>query len=91
MSWFGIPRLVLVLAENQRGIAEELCRAGCCVSAGWYESLSAEDIYQQLAGLLRGDLAAMHLANRTLVDGRGVERIAERILAIGHQKLTAVG
>ncbi len=82
MSYFGIPRLVIVLAENQRGIAEALQRTGCCLNAGWFESLTTIGLRNAMAALIHMDLTAMRAANRTLVDGRGAERVVRRILAV---------
>jgi UDP-2,4-diacetamido-2,4,6-trideoxy-beta-L-altropyranose hydrolase len=82
MSYFGIPRLVIVLAENQRGIAEALQRTGCCLNAGWFESLTTVGLRNAMAALIHMDLTAMRAANRTLVDGRGAERVVRRILAV---------
>jgi UDP-2,4-diacetamido-2,4,6-trideoxy-beta-L-altropyranose hydrolase len=89
MCRFGIPRLVLVLADNQRGIAKSLHQAGCCVNAGWHESSSPTQVRDMLAALLAADLAPIRLANRQLVDGEGAGRVAGRIMAVSRQRAVA--
>jgi len=72
LSSLGVPMLVLVLAENQRTNAEQLVVTGAAI----HTDLTA------LAGNLRMLLAdpalraKMSARARTLVDGRGVARVA---------------
>lgn len=79
MCLLGVPRLVVVLAENQRDIAASLQRAGCCRDLGWHADLSAAQISDQLRELI-DDMPgrrAMATANRNVVDGRGAQRVCE--------------
>ncbi|MGI9519646.1 MAG: UDP-2,4-diacetamido-2,4,6-trideoxy-beta-L-altropyranose hydrolase [Pirellulaceae bacterium] len=80
MSWFGLPRLLMVLAENQSGIARELDRLGCGWCIGWHENVSSADIATSLQRLLQQDLTAMRRANLELLDGRGAQRVVQRLL-----------
>ncbi len=82
MSWFGLPRLQIVLADNQLRIAHALEQARCCVSLGWHETVGVKDIATALHAMLGSDPTPMHVANRQLVDGNGARRVVERLLEI---------
>ena len=79
LAWFGIPRLVVVLADNQSAIADSLDKLGCCHSLGWHDELNAATIAESLNQLLTCDTKPMQSANRELVDGRGAERVVRRL------------
>ncbi len=72
----GVPLLILVLADNQVGIAEGLDREGAAVSLGWGRELSTSTLrtLQDIAcsPIERDRLA---LRGRELIDGRGVLRV----------------
>jgi RimJ/RimL family protein N-acetyltransferase len=74
---FGVPAVLVVLADNQRPIAEELTRAGAAITA------DADGAVGE-AVRLAGDAAArraMAEAGQRLVDGRGALRVAARLRA----------
>lgn len=80
----GLPSIVLVLADNQRAVAEALEEAGVMVSAGWHAEATADDIARRLAALLRDPSRREEMARRgqTLVDGRGAERVVRCMQAM---------
>lgn len=88
MAFFGIPRIVIVLAENQSRIASSLHELGCCYLAGWHENLTSQQVAVHLQQLLDADVTTMRQANRSLVDGNGVERVASRLLDAWQQRVT---
>lgn len=83
MAFFGIPFLPVVLAENQRMIAESLDRAGVAVNLGWYDRLSPERIEDEVRTLLDapGQLRSISERGQQLVDGWGCERVLDALLA----------
>jgi UDP-2,4-diacetamido-2,4,6-trideoxy-beta-L-altropyranose hydrolase len=77
MAFMGLPSLILVLAENQRGIAEGLDAYGIALNLGSYAQVSELDLAQALK-ILMCDLArreAMSEKGRQLVDGAGTDRV----------------
>ncbi len=82
LAFLGLPALLLVLADNQRGIAGELDRAGVSMNMGWFKEVSREAIGKAAKALLadRDRRRAMSLRGRELVDGGGAGRVAEAIL-----------
>lgn len=74
----GVPAVLLVAAENQRGIAAALDRSGAALSLGWHTHVTPELIQsavESLAGAPK-QRAAMARAGRALVDGKGAQRVA---------------
>ena len=55
MCFFGIPRLVIVLANNQRSIAKTLDDRGCVRSLDWFEDVSIETISDGLNELFENE------------------------------------
>lgn len=79
----GLPTLMLVLADNQAGIARALGGAGAAVDLGRAEALDAELLRRELAGL-GADAPrrlAMSQAARAICDGAGAVRVVEALLA----------
>lgn len=81
-SWerccLGLPALVLVLADNQRGGAAALDRAGAAILCG---DLRQDDWRARLTAAFSACLDATHLTSLSqaaagLVDGEGADRVA---------------
>ncbi len=73
----GLPGLILVTAENQRGVAAGLHERGAALSLGWWEEVFEQEI-SELLGMLMENVTKrteMTQTGRQLVDGRGLERI----------------
>jgi UDP-2,4-diacetamido-2,4,6-trideoxy-beta-L-altropyranose hydrolase len=77
MCFLGLPGILLVLAENQEGVAAAAERMGVASSLGKGEGVSASAIADKLMELLnsREARASQSDAGRRLVDGRGAERV----------------
>jgi len=78
-SWerccLGLPTLMLVLAENQRGVAKSLHSAGAAVSLGDVQGVSNRLAPAVSAMLASKKRAAIASAASTLCDGRGAQRL----------------
>ncbi len=83
MAYMGLPNLILVLAENQRPIAEQLEVAGISLNLGDARRLDPQALAAALAGLIHhpAQRQAMAAAGRSLIDGRGAERVLDCLLA----------
>jgi UDP-2,4-diacetamido-2,4,6-trideoxy-beta-L-altropyranose hydrolase len=77
MAFMGLPEIVLILAENQRPIAEQLGRVGVAKNLGWYKAISNAEIAQAVNRLLLSVGARTEMAYRAqeLVDGEGMDRV----------------
>ena len=81
MCYFGLPRVILVIAENQRVVAQELARSECCVNLGWHEDLDDPAIATAVEALATSATArsAMSKKSRELVDGQGARRATQAL------------
>lgn len=82
MCLLSMPAILVVVAENQRFIAEHLARIGAAVNAGPAESLDCSFLAQITAELLgSGDRRLeMSQSARQLVDGLGSDRVRAALL-----------
>ncbi|MCX6938288.1 MAG: UDP-2,4-diacetamido-2,4,6-trideoxy-beta-L-altropyranose hydrolase [Verrucomicrobia bacterium] len=73
----GIPAALLVLAENQKGIAAVFAGADAARVLGEIETLAPEKLSAELAGFCadREALARLGARARRLVDGHGARRV----------------
>jgi len=79
MCFLGLPAVLIVLADNQRAVAEELGRRGVAIHLA--EGATASVLAEHLASLLASPdrRKAMSEMGRKLVDGRGAERVAAKL------------
>jgi len=84
LAYFGVPNLILVLADNQRDIAQEFEEEGTSINLGEYNNVSQADIVKSLGHLLsdKSKRKSMGQKARKLVDGSGKERIIKELEAI---------
>ncbi len=81
LAFMGLPAVLLVLAENQRGIARELDRSGAAVDLGWFREIQFERLSQAVADLSsdRERRRSLGERGRALVDGEGARRVLEEL------------
>ena len=82
MAYMGVPGLVIVLAENQKGIASGLDKEGAAVNLGWHEAIGHVSISTKLSKLLNGRDYRKAIAGRgrSLVDGNGCDRVLKALV-----------
>ncbi|QBK30794.1 UDP-2,4-diacetamido-2,4,6-trideoxy-beta-L-altropyranose hydrolase [Roseitalea porphyridii] len=85
-SWerccLGVPTITLVLADNQRYIAERLAGHGAVINLGTWPDISHESIRAAFLSL-HGNTAAlaeMRTAALAICDGQGTRRVVEAIV-----------
>ena len=77
LALMGLPMLVMILADNQRSIAEGLAVHACAINLGWYNTLNKATLAHTINSLL-GDEKCCQKMNRLgseLVDGFGASRV----------------
>ena len=76
--FFGVPVLLVSIAENQNGIVREMGRSGAGIDLGLEEHLDLGNMVERLADLLENDSRreAMSECARRLVDAAGADRAA---------------
>lgn len=82
LAFMGLPNLILVLADNQRPIAERLGRAGIARDLGWYSDISRDGLAKVLYELLLNHRARAEMSRRgrELVDGKGSKRVVGKMV-----------
>lgn len=82
LCYMGLPSLLVIIAENQRGIAESLSQSGVAVNAGRSRELHGESLAGQLQALIESSSRREFMCNaaRELVDGLGSERVRAALL-----------
>lgn len=82
LCYYGLPRLLIVLAENQIPIADALARHQCAINLGWHEAVSSSEITSGLIRLMHDPAERIRMcqSSRRVVDGRGAQRVVGAIL-----------
>jgi UDP-2,4-diacetamido-2,4,6-trideoxy-beta-L-altropyranose hydrolase len=76
----GLPALVVIMAENQKAIAEETNRQGIVRLIGNAKNVTKEDIKKHIEKIVNTNLAnILEPINTFLVDGMGTKRVAEKM------------
>jgi UDP-2,4-diacetamido-2,4,6-trideoxy-beta-L-altropyranose hydrolase len=81
LAFMGIPNIILVLADNQRGIAGGLEEEGTALNLGWHQQVTREEITGRIIELLQNNEGRLRMARKAqrLVDGNGTERVLKKM------------
>lgn len=93
MAFMELPILTVVLADNQRDIANGLERAGYSFDLGYVDKLSRDDLVfgiRRLMGFSVEERQNISNKGRQLVDGLGAKRVLEKLLENKHLKSVKV-
>ncbi len=77
LAYMGVPSVVLVVAQDQRVIAEELGKMGVVSNLGWHEQVSSSQVAQAIRQLSLSVKTRKRMASggQDLIDCEGAERI----------------
>ena len=85
MSYFGLPRILIALADNQVSIAENLHSKKACLYAGRCSSINfdGDEFANAVTSLAHDREYRQQMANRSqsLVDGQGAHRVVSALLS----------
>lgn len=81
----GVPTMLLILAENQEGVARGLSQEGACENLGWFNRIDSRTLAARIDALCGAPKRRSEMARRgrSLVDGRGCARVCDAMRAIG--------
>ena len=81
LAYLGVPNIILVLADNQKKIAEGLDNYGTSINLGWFKEVTEDKIKEAVVDLIgnKEKREEMSKKGRKIVDGKGVERVVEEI------------
>jgi spore coat polysaccharide biosynthesis predicted glycosyltransferase SpsG len=84
-AFFGLPSVLLVLADNQRAVAAGLHEGGIAVSLGWWERVREPAMAQALGAVMQDVTKRVQMTQlgRDLVDGWGSERALTAMKEMG--------
>ena len=84
LVFMGLPAVLIVVAENQEGIASSVTEAGAVRSLGWVHRWGAALLKDCIVPLFRDRTLrdSMSTAGRALVDGRGTHRVVEEMVGV---------
>lgn len=73
LAYMGVPCVMIILADNQQGVAEELANMGVVFNLGWHNILSCEDIAQAVYSVIISDQARRDMLQKgqTIINGYG--------------------
>jgi len=85
MAFMGLPNLVIVLAENQRSIAEVLSNVGAAINFGWHNMIAPQLIAKTIEEVLISTdrRTNMWRESKVIIDGIGTNRLIREINAGG--------
>ena len=77
LAFMGLPSLVIVVADNQQPIAEQLERGGVVHNLGWHKNLTSCDIAYKISAVAASAELRRLMSQRgpTIVDGNGADRV----------------
>jgi UDP-2,4-diacetamido-2,4,6-trideoxy-beta-L-altropyranose hydrolase len=83
LACMGLPNIIIVLADNQCGIARQLDKAGVSVNLGWFKKVTGNQIKKIVENLINKPSQRRQMSRKgeKLVDGLGVTRVIRFILA----------
>lgn len=83
LAFMGLPALTIVLADNQRPVAENLEARGVVVNLGWQRDLTEARLAQAMAELIISKEARVRQCGqgRKLVDGKGAVRVVKKLVS----------
>ena len=84
-SWerccLGLPSVVIVTADNQRAIADELQGAGAARVLGWHGDVESGRVSRAVADMSADPMGLRRMAEAAgrVCDGKGTKRIREHL------------
>lgn len=82
LCYFGVPMVLVTVAENQRDIAIGVGKKRAALSLGWYDEFTSSDFVEILKNLIESpeQRGIMSLAARDLIDGMGSKEVIRQML-----------
>jgi len=80
----GLPSIVMILADNQRDIAENLDKNGIVKNLGWYDTVTEVDIQQAIQDFIQhpNHRESMSIQSQAIVDGKGTARVVKSMMGV---------
>lgn len=91
LAYMGLPQVILILAENQRQVANNLARYHIALDLGWYSEINDDDFLVRLRDLIFSPerRSAMSKNGREIIDGEGADRVSSKMANLTPSHLSA--
>lgn len=89
LCYFGVPAMLIQIADNQQAIAEHLGKVGAVVNLGWFEHIGIDTLSASVNAYLDHKSKRFEMSNsaRTLVDGKGGERVLSEMTQLSQRPI----
>lgn len=83
LAFMALPSILLILADNQRAIAQKLANLHQAINLGWHQVVESQNIADILSALLQSTEQRTHMSkvSNQIVDGQGAEAVARKLAA----------
>jgi UDP-2,4-diacetamido-2,4,6-trideoxy-beta-L-altropyranose hydrolase len=83
LAFMGVPIMALILADNQKAVAEGITKEGVAVNLGLYKIFDQKIASEEINGLIQSKDRRLNMIQKgqTLISGSGRDRLCERLLA----------
>jgi len=84
MAFMGIPSVVIVLADNQWGVANTMSASGAAVNVGWHAAIKDHLLSQAIERVITDPETRSRMSGcgRALIDGHGSDRVVAACLSM---------
>lgn len=84
LAFMGLPSIVMILAENQKSVADEIAKTGMALNLGWYNLVDQSLISQTINQIILSKDKRTNIAEigQILIDGLGTNRLIKKLNAI---------
>lgn len=83
LAFMGLPSILLILADNQRAIAQKLASLHQAINLGWHQDVESQNIADTLSALVQSTKQRTHMSkvSQQIVDGQGSDAVARNLAA----------
>jgi UDP-2,4-diacetamido-2,4,6-trideoxy-beta-L-altropyranose hydrolase len=84
LCYFGIPSLLVQIADNQRALATHLALTGAAINLGWFSELKTSQLKLTINDFINDDVLRHKMSAQacSLVDGQGGARLIQEMSRI---------
>jgi len=75
----GLPSITVMMADNQREISAYLASKDAQINLGSFDDVTSNDYADCISQITKNDLIRMSSQSRKITDGRGVNRVIEKL------------
>ena len=81
MAFMGLPNILMIIADNQRAIAEALHKQGVALNMGWGKKILLADLGQHIKSLILSKELRQEFSikSQQIIDGLGSQRVCSEM------------